>query len=67
MTSDDPLPRCYTALELLHNTELNTPVMTDFVMSCYDGSGGFGASQDNDPHILYTLSAVQVRLDNLCQ
>jgi len=51
---------CYTALELLHNTELNTEELTHFVMSCYDGSGGFGASKDNDPHLLYTLSAVQI-------
>ena len=43
----------------------------EFVLSCYDkDSGGFGPFPRHDPHLLYTLSAVQVavifdRLDML--
>lgn len=29
-------------------------------MKCQHTSGGFGGSECNDPHILYTLSALQV-------
>lgn len=32
----------------------------DFVLSCQHSSGGFGANVEYDPHILYTLSAVQI-------
>lgn len=30
------------------------------VMKCQHASGGFGGSERNDPHILYTLSALQI-------
>lgn len=30
------------------------------VMKCQHASGGFGGSERNDPHLLYTLSALQV-------
>ena len=30
------------------------------IMKCQHASGGFGGSERNDPHILYTLSALQV-------
>lgn len=36
--------------------------MIDFVLSCQHPSGGFGANVKYDPHILYTLSAVQILL-----
>ena len=29
-------------------------------MKCQHPSGGFGGSERNDPHLLYTLSALQV-------
>lgn len=33
----------------------------DFVLSCFDKpSGGFSAHPNHDPHILYTLSAIQI-------
>lgn len=32
----------------------------EFVKSCHHDNGGFGASQYHDPHLLYTLSAIQV-------
>eukprot|EP00740_Mantoniella_antarctica_P025618 CAMPEP_0198683586 /NCGR_PEP_ID=MMETSP1468-20131203/10862_1 /TAXON_ID=1461545 /ORGANISM="Mantoniella sp, Strain CCMP1436" /LENGTH=315 /DNA_ID=CAMNT_0044427711 /DNA_START=1 /DNA_END=948 /DNA_ORIENTATION=- len=31
-----------------------------WVMTCWHGCGGFGGSEGHDPHVLYTLSAVQV-------
>ena len=32
----------------------------DFIKQCQHDNGGIGASIDHDPHLLYTLSAVQV-------
>ena len=32
----------------------------EFVKSCHHDNGGFGASEYHDPHLLYTLSAIQV-------
>merc|ERR1719322_1786899 len=34
----------------------------DFIVSCQDSSGGFRPVEGHDPHILNTLSAVQVAL-----
>lgn len=35
--------------------------VVEFVLSCYDeASGGFGAHPKHDPHLLYTLSALQI-------
>ena len=34
--------------------------IVDFVMSCQHDCGGFGGNLGHDPHILYTLSAVQL-------
>lgn len=35
--------------------------MVDWILSCQDqSSGGFGGNIDHDPHLLYTLSAVQI-------
>ena len=31
-----------------------------FVKSCQHENGGFSASNNHDPHLLYTLSAIQV-------
>ena len=33
----------------------------EFVKSCQHPSGGFGPNPDQDPHVLYTLSAIQVQ------
>ena len=30
------------------------------LVECQHSNGGFGASQGHDPHLLYTLSAVQI-------
>jgi len=32
----------------------------DFVLSCLHENGGFGAAPGHDPHMLYTISAVQI-------
>ena len=32
----------------------------EFVKSCQHENGGFSASHNHDPHLLYTLSAIQV-------
>ena len=32
----------------------------EFVQSCQHDNGGFGASENHDSHLLYTLSAIQV-------
>lgn len=34
--------------------------IVEFVKSCQHDNGGFSASQNHDPHLLYTLSAIQV-------
>lgn len=36
-----------------------------FVKKCQHDCGGIGASEGHDPHLLYTLSAVQVKKVNL--
>jgi len=65
----------YWALTSLHllNAQHRAPVekIFDYVHSCYDEeSGGFGGHPEQDPHILYTLSALQIlallgRLDSV--
>ncbi|KAG8220360.1 rab geranylgeranyltransferase [Butyriboletus roseoflavus] len=40
---------------------LDREEMIEYVMSCWDDeAGGFGAHPDHDPHILSTLSAIQI-------
>jgi Prenyltransferase, beta subunit len=52
-----------TAIELIGNLErMNRQEVLDFIKVCQDDSGGISASTGHDPHLLYTLSAVQVRL-----
>ncbi|KAH1236773.1 Geranylgeranyl transferase type-2 subunit beta 1 [Glycine max] len=50
-----------TTLDLLgklHSVDVDEVV--SWLMSCQHESGGFGGNVGHDPHILYTLSAVQV-------
>ncbi|CAL5868441.1 uncharacterized protein PFLUO_LOCUS2666 [Penicillium psychrofluorescens] len=50
-----------TALHLLgHPDALPRQETIDFVLSCQHDNGGFGAAPGHDPHMLYTVSAVQV-------
>lgn len=56
---------CLTALDLLGKFDtMNKQEMIDFVKSCQHPCGGFGASFDHDPHLLHTLSAIQVCIFN---
>ena len=32
----------------------------EFILSCQHTNGGFGAAPGHDPHMLYTVSAVQI-------
>lgn len=50
-----------TALHLLgHPEALPRQGVLDFVFSCLHDNGGFGAAPGHDPHMLYTVSAVQI-------
>ena len=40
---------------------MNREEVVGFVKSCQHPSGGFGPTEHHDAHLLYTLSAVQVR------
>ncbi|PIA42544.1 hypothetical protein AQUCO_02000177v1 [Aquilegia coerulea] len=50
-----------TTLDLLDKLEIvDQDEVISWVMQCQHESGGFAGNIDHDPHILYTLSAVQV-------
>ncbi|KAL8828798.1 MAG: hypothetical protein Q9191_002385 [Dirinaria sp. TL-2023a] len=50
-----------TALHLLgHPDALPRDETIDFVLSCQNENGGFGAAPGHDAHMLYTVSAVQI-------
>lgn len=50
-----------TAMDLMGKLEMmNREEIIEFIKQCQNENGGIGASIDHDPHILYTLSAVQV-------
>jgi len=40
--------------------QMDKQQVISMVLSCQHESGGFGGNQDHDPHLLYTLSAIQV-------
>lgn len=42
---------------------MNRQEIIDFIKSCQHDCGGISASIGHDPHLLYTLSAVQVNPD----
>lgn len=42
--------------------EMDGAAVAEWVGRCRKEGGGYGASPRNDAHLLYTLSAVQVRL-----
>eukprot|EP00041_Stephanoeca_diplocostata_P013251 m.232132 g.232132 ORF g.232132 m.232132 type:complete len:335 (+) comp19270_c0_seq1:139-1143(+) len=52
---------CLTAMDLLHHREdMQLEEIAKWVESCRHPDGGYSSSPDLDPHMLYTLSAVQV-------
>ena len=50
-----------TALHLLgHPEALPRDKTIEFVLSCQNEDGGFGAAPGHDSHMLYTTSAIQI-------
>ncbi|PKA63490.1 Protein farnesyltransferase subunit beta [Apostasia shenzhenica] len=51
-----------TTLDLLHSIDVvDKEEVISWMMSCWDAdSGGFAGTVGHDPHLLYTLSAVQI-------
>lgn len=50
-----------TAMQLLGRLdEMDQSAIVDWILQCQANNGGFGGSARNDPHLLYTLSAVQI-------
>ncbi|KAH6944593.1 hypothetical protein HPB50_004160 [Hyalomma asiaticum] len=50
-----------TAMDLMGSLDsFDRAEIIDFVKQCQYSCGGFGASIHHDPHLLYTLSAVQI-------
>jgi len=50
-----------TAMDLMDQLpRMNKQEVLEFVQQCQHDCGGFGASLGHDPHLLYTLSAIQV-------
>jgi prenyltransferase beta subunit len=50
-----------TALFILDAPNLPIPDVLTFLSSCYHAkSGGYGGNHGHDPHLMYTLSAIQV-------
>ena len=50
---------CATKL-ITRDDVLDTKMILDFVVKCQHANGGFGGAIGHDPHLLYTLSAVQI-------
>jgi prenyltransferase beta subunit len=49
------------AMDLMHSVHLmDKAAILDWLMSCQHKDGGFGGNVHHDPHMLYTLSAVQI-------
>ncbi|XP_036842653.1 geranylgeranyl transferase type-2 subunit beta isoform X1 [Oncorhynchus mykiss] len=50
-----------TVMDLMGQlTRMNQQEISDFIKSCQHDCGGVSASIGHDPHVLYTLSAVQI-------
>ena len=53
-----------TAMALMNELDkMDRDEVIEFVKSCQHECGGFSAAVDHDPHLLYTLSAIQVCLN----
>lgn len=52
-----------TAMFLMNKQDMmGKEEIIEFVKSCQHDNGGFSASYNHDPHLLYTLSAIQVQM-----
>jgi len=55
-----------TAMSLMNRLHtMKEDEVLEFIKTCQHPSGGFGASENHDAHLLYTLSSIQVRLYQL--
>ena len=53
---------CLAVMDLLGDLgKMNKEEVLKFVKACQHECGGFSPVPEHDPHILYTLSAIQVR------
>lgn len=54
-----------TCLDLLHSLKsIDQNYIIDFIQKCYDEkSGGYSPAPNHDPHLLYTLSAIQILVE----
>eukprot|EP00835_Amoeboradix_gromovi_P003150 NODE_198_length_15297_cov_0.486182.p6 type:complete len:315 gc:universal NODE_198_length_15297_cov_0.486182:3113-4057(+) len=50
---------CATKL-ITREDVLDSAKITNFVLNCHHSSGGFSGAIGHDPHLLYTLSAIQI-------
>ena len=54
-----------TVMDLMNSLDsMNKQEVLQFIKQCQHESGGMRASIGHDPHLLYTLSAVQVTRSN---
>ena len=52
---------CLTAMDLVHSRDvLETAKIVEWVATCRHDNGGYSAAPGHDPHLLATLSAIQV-------
>lgn len=49
-----------SALTLLDRQDFNKEDVVRFILSCANEDGGFGGNTDQDSHMLYTMSAIQL-------
>lgn len=55
-----------TAMDLIGQLHrMNKEEILEFIKSCQHECGGISPSTGHDPHLLYTLSAVQVNITGL--
>jgi len=55
-----------TAMDLMSALDrMRKDEVLHFVELCQHDCGGFSASTGHDPHLLYTLSAIQVHLERI--
>ena len=57
-----------TAMDLMGQLEvMNKAEVLEFVRSCQHPCGGISACVNHDPHLLHTLSAIQVSISSRYQ
>lgn len=50
-----------SAMAIMNATEeMDKTKIIEYIISCQHENGGFGGNPGHDPHLLYTLSAIQI-------